>query len=384
MSSRQILLLIGTLAVMAVAGVLVLNLPDDLGDSLPGDGGPGDELETPIDTPPDDGGGGNSVAMQGDPGVVHEPGKIREQAENDNTPLEAADATAGTIDGRIALDTSILGKFNTYTVEVIEEVNENARRSPDAPQPFRKAQRFAYDNVGTPFFTVVGIPFSRHGYLVRLHVPELNGGQARVHITKDKPFGKVTLGLMPGVIFSVLLRDQRQTPREGLSVQMIPEGDPPARPVYRKISNNFGQVIFEKVVQGDYKIYVGRLNAPMNVPKKITVLPVNAVFSKDSQKRVHTQSTIVVVPSGAPVTVEVTDRYGYGVADAELEIHQIEVQRYFSYKGKTGADGRHVFEHLPVGKYQLSVHKPGFGRRTQKVQIKAEDRTKQVKVALRR
>jgi hypothetical protein len=60
------------------------------------------------------------------------------------------------------------------------------------------------------------------------------------------------------------------------------------------------------------------------------------------------------------------------------------VQRYFSYKGKTGADGRHVFEHLPVGKYQLNVHKPGFGRRTHKVQIKAEDRSRQVKVALHR
>ncbi len=374
MSPRQIFLLIGTLAVMALAGVAVLNLPDDLadGESLPD--GPEPPMEAQGEPP-----GGNGGTMQGEPGVIS---GQHTRGERSVRNAEAVAAGAGTIDGRIALDTSVLGKFQSYTVEVIEEVNENARRDGD-PKPFRTAHQFAYD-FGTPYFTIAGIPFSRHSYLVRLHVPQLNGTQARVHITKDQPIGEVQLGLMSGVTFIVLLRDQRQTPRQGLSVQMAPEGDPAGRAVHRKTSNNFGQVIFEDVVQGDYKIYVGPINAPMNVPKKISVLPINAIFHKDGHRGVRTQSTSVLVPSGAPVTVEVYDNYGYPLADAQLEAHQIEVQRYFSYKGKTDRAGRHVFDHLPVGKYQLTVHKPGYSRRTHKVEIKDEDRSKRVRVELHR
>ncbi len=383
--SQQSFLLIGTLAVMALGGAVVLNLPDDLPDDLPDGETARDEFETPMQAQAEPGSGGRGngaiTTMQGDPGVIPGQQTVGEPTVRDATA--GVGAGAGIINGRIALDTSVLDKFHSYTIEVIEEINENARRD-GGREPFRTTRRFAYDHIGTPFFTIAGIPFSRHVYLVRLHVPQLNGSQARVHITKAKPSGEVQLGLMPGVTFIVLLRDQRQTPREGLSVQMTPEGDPPGRPVYQKTSNNFGQVIFENVLQGDYKIYVGPTNAPMNVPKKITVLAINVIVRNDGHRRVSTQSTAVLVPSGAPVTVEAYDNYGYPLADTELEAHQIEVQRYFSYKGKTDQAGRHVFEHLPVGKYQLSVHKPGFGRRTHKLQIKDEDRAKLEKIQLRR
>ena len=377
LSPRQTLPLIGTAAMLAVAGIVFLEFGGE--DELQ------DDFELPAQVPADpapghEGSRGDTIQMQGDADTTG--GRPAERTERIPRQV-AAGATTGIIDGRIALDTSVLNKFHTYTIEVVEEINENAHRE-GSKRPFRKVQQFAYDQIGTPFFTLEGIPFSRHNYLVRVQVAQLNGSQARVHVTKDKPCGEVQLGIMPGVIFTVLLRDQRQIPRQDLSIQMVPEGNPPDRPVYRGTSNNYGQVLFENVVQGDYKIYVGHLNAPMNVPEKVTVLPVNAVYSKGGHRNVSTQSTLVLVPSGAPVTVEVTDRFGYGVADAELEMHQIEVTRYFAYKAKTGANGRHVFEHLPVGKYQLSVHKPGFGRRTQKLQIKEEDRAKLQKIQLRR
>lgn len=376
LSPRQTFLLIATALVLAALGVTLLEFGggDDLGIPVEG------EKNTVARDAAEDGGGGHTIPLQG------HADKTGTQPAKRTGPDPAnidPDATSGIIDGRIALDTSIVNQLHTYTIEVSEEINENAIQE-GGRQPFRKAQRFAYDQIGTPFFTMKDIPFSRYGYLVRLYVARLNGSQARVHITRDRPYGEVQLSVTPGVIFSVLLRDQRQTPRPDLYVQMIPQGNPPERPVYRGTSNNYGQVLFENVVKGDYKIFVGRLNSPMNVPENITVLPVNAVFSKSGDNKVSTQSTIVLVPSGAPVTVEVVDRYGYGIADAELEMHQIEVTRYFPYKGKTGEAGRHVFDHLPVGKYQLSVHKPGFGRRTQKLEIKAEDRQKVERVQLRR
>jgi len=377
LSPRQTFLLIGTAAVLAVAGVVFLEfgggneLQDDFGfpTEVPADPAPGPDRNS-----------GNTIQMQGNAGTTG--AKPEEQTKRIPRQV-AAGATSGIIDGRIALDTSVLNKFHTYTIEVVEEINENALRE-GSKKPFRKVQRCTYDQIGTPFFTIEDIPFSRHGYLVRLHVARLNGSQGRVHVTKDRPCGEVQLSLTPGVFFTVLLRDQRKIPRRDLSVQMIPEENTSDRQIYRGTSNNYGQVLFANVVKGDYKIYVGHLNAPMNVPEKVSVLPMNAVFSKDGRRKVSTQSTIVVVPSGAPVTVEVTDKYGYGVADADLEMHQIEVTRYFAYKAKTGANGSHVFEHLPVGKYQLSVHKPGFGRRTHKLQIKEGDRAKVEKIQLRR
>lgn len=378
LSPRHTFLLIGAALVLAMAGVAVLEF------------GGGDELGIPAEVGEVEKGEGKTTSR--DPAQRSGGGGMKEEVEKGHMPTQRTrpapvhvdpNATTGVIDGRIALDTTIVKQLQTYAIEVVEEINENAVREGSKP-PFRKVQRFSYDQVGTPFFTIKDVPFSRYGYLVRLHVARLNGSHARVHITKDKPYGEVQLGLTPGVVFSVLLRDQRQTPRPDLHVQMLPEGNPPDRPVYRGTSNNYGQVLFKDVVQGDYKIYVGRVNAPMNVPEKITVLPVNAVFSKAGSVKVSTQSAMVLVPSGVPVTVEVTDRYGYGVADADLEIHQIEVSRYFSYKGKTAANGRHEFEHLPVGKYQLSVHREGFGRRTQKLEIKEEDRTKLERVELHR
>lgn len=373
MNPRKTFLLIATALVLTTAGVLLLEFEggDQLADDLVvATGEPGITTATSGD-------GGDTIPMQGAADRIggERPGPTR------RPPRQVAEgATTGIIDGRIALDTRVLGKFHGYTIEVLEDINENALR--EDRKPFRKVQRFAYDQIGTPFFTVEDIPFSRYGYVVRLHVAQLNGTQARVHVTREKPCGQVQLGLSPGVIFAVLLRDQRQVPRPDLHVQMMPEGDPPDRPVYRGTSNNFGQVLFRNVLRGDYKVYVGHLNAPMNIPEKVTVLPMNAVFSKGS--KVSTQSAHVLVPSGAPVTVEVTDRFGYGVADAELEMHQIEVTRYFAYKAKTGPNGRHVFEHLPVGRYQLSVHKSGFGRRTQKLEVKEEDRAKVERVQLRR
>jgi len=377
----QTFLLIGIALVLT--GVGIVSWEFGSGDDLSGQyqptaqatagAGPAPERHSaPVD-------GGTNV-LQGRPETAT---ASAERVERPSRPIEPG-TTTGIIDGRIALDTRVLDRLHSYTIEVVEDINENALGSDNSKKPFRKNQRFAYDRVGTPFFTLEGIPFSRHGYVVRVQAAQLNGSQARVHVTREKPCGEVQLGLAPGVIFSILLRDQRQTPRPGLSVQMVPEGDAGDRPVYRGTSNNYGQVLLEDVVQGDYKIYVGHLNAPMNVPEKITVLPVNAIHTNDGHHKVTTQSALVLVPSGAPVTVEVSDRYGYLVADAELEMHQIEVTRYFAYKAKTGPSGRHVFEHLPIGKYQLSVHKPGFGRRTRKLEVKDGDQHRLEKIELSR
>ncbi len=288
-------------------------------------------------------------------------------------------ATSGMISGSLTLDTSILDQLHSYTIYVTEDVNQNANPT-QAKTPFHLRRTFPIDlSLGTPHFDLENIPFSRHPYRVRVMAAGLNGTEQRVSLQAHNPIADVNLGIMPGVIYSILLRDQRLNPRANLPVLMASSPKSGGRNSYFGTSNGFGVVLLEGVLAGEYQIFVGPQNAPLNQDTTVQVLAQNAVMHKG---RPSHQAVTVEVPIGQKMTVEVTTQYAYAIKDADLKIYQLETSNYYSFKGKTDEAGRHTFPPLPDGTYQLDVSHPKYNRRSKRLKIKEGEPIPLIKVQL--
>jgi len=276
----------------------------------------------------------------------------------------------GTISGGIRISTKLIDSLKSYKVIVHETVNTNARK-PDDPAPFYKYQTFRVDwSKGTPFFDMPQIPFSDHAYRVTVAAEGMNGSSAYINLTSQHPRGKngpIELALTPGTIYSVILRDQRQNPRAGMTIHLVPTGDSlTKRKRHHGETNNFGNIVFEGVERGDYTLTVGTIGAPSAPPEVVTVHPSAVSFSNGRPK---VQGKTVIVPEGKNVTIEVWSRHGIPLDNVNLRAWQLEIQRYYDFKGKTDRAGRTVFENVPYGKYQISVDSPSHGRRDRKFDV---------------
>lgn len=276
----------------------------------------------------------------------------------------------GTISGGIRVSTKLIKNLKAYKIIVRETRNTNALK-PGDPAPFYKYKTFLIDwSKGTPFFDIPEIPFSDHTYRVTVAVEGMNGSSAYINLTNHHPNGKdgpLQLALTPGTIFSVILRDQRRIPRGDIEVHMIPTGDSiTRRKRHDGKTNNFGNVIFQDVERGDYTLTVGNVGAPSAPPETVTVYSSAASFANG---RPRVQGKTVIVPDGKNVTIEVWSRHGFPLEDANLRAWQLEIKRFYDFKGKTDRAGRLVFENVPYGKYQISVDSSLHGRRDRKFEV---------------
>jgi len=362
--SHKILLAIGTTALLGLAAI-VLSQSDD--DPMADDGLGG--LTEPVDDV--------------DPKIL-----IPFQAEpppRSAKPVIDPASNRGMISGRIVVSTKVIGKISSYVIVVQEDFNTNGRKEGD-PLPFFKKKTYpAKFSAGVPFFDIEDIPFSRHPYRVSVIARGVNGSSATTYITAESPLGSdgdVELSLTPGSYYSIRLRDQRQVARPNLPVRMIPVGDSlVARETQIGKSDRSGCVLFEDVVKGDYEIRVGPETAPLAPPMKVQI---HAAFASFSQGRPTVQGTVVLVPDGHHVTIEIISRWGYGVENAALKAWQLEVQRYYEFKGKTDRAGRFQFENVPFGIYQLSVQSPHNGMRDLKFKVEKDKDAPIVKVTMPR
>jgi len=351
--SRKIPLLIGCLLLLALCGIVILD-----------DGAAAAELDPlgvsdTITTP------NRPEKPDVDPLVVEGQGEPDPPDRIKPVPVPGSDM--GLISGRIAVSTRVVDRLSGYQIIVQEDINPNALE--EGAVIFTRKKGFnANLSRGTPFFDIDKIPFSSHPYLVTVVAPGMNGSSDRVYVTAKKPHGskEVQLALTPGAIYSVMLRDQRRVPRRDLNVRLVPVG---ASLVRRDIrfgtTNEHGNVIFENVLRGDYDIVVGPINAPMAPPERKTVYAATAIFAPKPQP----QGTTVIVPDGHDVTVEVASRWGSYVAKAELKAWQLDVKRYFEFKGTTDDAGRVVFRNMPYGRYQISATTPHNGRRDVRFEV---------------
>lgn len=301
---------------------------------------------------------------------AREPARGSQTSKPAEVYLTATEKGFGTISGGIRVSTKLIKDLKAYKIIVQETRNENAHK-PGFPAPFYKYKTFRTNwSKGTPFFDLPGIPFSDHTYRVTVAAEGMNGSSAYINLTHHHPNGKdgpLQLALTPGTIYSVILRDQRQIPRTDMNVHLVPTGESlTRRRRHDGKTNNFGNVIFEGVEQGDYVLSVGNVGAPSAPPETVTVYSAAASFVNG---RPRVQGKTVIVPDGKNVTIEVWSRHGLPLEGANLRAWQLEIKRFYDFKGKTDRAGRLVFENVPYGKYQISVDTSLHGRRDQKFEV---------------
>ena len=348
---RRIALLIGSIVLVAAAALVTL----DLGNEGPVLLDPAEPVAEGSNDPIPRGPIPGSREFQGD-SVPVGPGRRGSDQTQESSGL-------GMISGRISVSTSVLDQLSRFTIVVQEEVNLNAR-GPDDPAPFSLTKTFpAAASKGTPYFDIEDIPFSRYPYRVTVVAKGLNGSSDLVHLEPSSSLEnrEAKLSLSPGTYYSVTIRDQRQNPRSDLIVRMAPVGENlTLRESHFGTTDSTGHVLFENVLSGEYEIRVGPVNDLLAPPKK-TIVTAASFTLRGGQP--HPQGTTVLVPDGHDVTVEVLSRWSYAIEHAELKLNEVDVQRYYEYKGTTDADGRFVFKNVPYGRYHLSVTTAENGRR---------------------
>ncbi|HEU4418595.1 MAG TPA: carboxypeptidase-like regulatory domain-containing protein, partial [Planctomycetota bacterium] len=298
--------------------------------------------------------------------VQHTPAAVKAPVAQtvDRDPGKHANRTTGMVRGDIQLAVSVIPKITSMTV-LVEEV-----RSAFAQGGFRRPHLFRVPiklGVGTPTFEVTDIPFSEYPYAVSVYVPGLNGSKRTVTIDATSPVVEdIVLVVTPGAPFTLLVRDQDAAPYTGLEVQMQPVGDPPGRNHVRGTTDNFGSVMFEDMLAGDYQIVASLNGQPIGDAMTVKVQPGNGNF----HPRVQGQGQAMTIPRGVPMQLQVNDTAGYGVADAKVTATSMERIKLTQVTATTNASGRAEFTHLTPGTWHFVVEKEKCERRDLQVTIK--------------
>lgn len=280
------------------------------------------------------------------------------EAASERTWSNPGNLTSGIIRGDISLGSSVVDNLKLIYIQIKEAINS------DDPNIVPFVQTYKIEiipELGTPEFVYKNIPFSEFGYMVRAFAEGLNGSQHFVQVTQERPVQDVRLSVTGGVPFSVLLRDQLKYPVVDTMVFMVPTGDPTGRPLLQKKSDNYGSAVFEAVLQGDYDIVAGAMGQPRNTPQRLTV-----------QAHAGARSVTIEVPRGFDLTVYAQTNHGWGIEGAELKLMATDAKMYREYKAVTDYAGKHVFEHLPPGAYQLDVSGDKLQRWTRNITVAAE------------
>ena len=347
------------LVLLAVGAFAVLGNPTTAGELSPP---PAAELPFPVDEPHGDAPGAAS-AHEGT--ARPSEAAIAEPVFHKSEGRDTTGWTSGMIVGDIPLTPSVLDKIQTISVVVDELKNVRAGGSP----PWRKVVPVTL-GVGTPTFEVRDIPFSDYGYVVRVHSPGLNGGQSTVQITQEHPFADdVKLPITPGSPFSILLRDQDRAPVSGVEIRMVPHLEPHGRTTFHGKSDNYGSMVFENVLEGEYHVHVGTQAMPLMDPTVVHVQP--GSFLRQGSV-VLPQGTTIVVPRGSPVTAIVTQVGGWPVAGALVQLRATDRRQVTEMEAETDSLGKATFPSLLPGNWEIEISKSDYKRRLSQFEVKAD------------
>ena len=279
---------------------------------------------------------------------------------------DTAGWTKGMIRGDIQLAVSALDRLQSISVVV-----EEARSAIGPDNRFQRVHKLIVPvklGVGTPTFEVPDVPFSEYPYRVMAHAPGLNGSWRHVTIDQDHALvDDVVLTITPGTPFSLLVRDQDAAPYPKLDVTMQPVGEPLGRSWQKGITDNFGSIVFEQVLAGDYTLEVADNGELLLEPRTITVQP----GTRGHNAAVVGQSQSLVIPRGIPVRLQVHDPAGYGIADAKVTALATHVIKLKELNKTTDAGGFVDFAHLQPGTWAIAIEKEGCHRVDFQLNLKA-------------
>jgi hypothetical protein len=347
------------LVLLAVGALVALGTTSTAGEISP----PGAaELPFPVDEPHGDEPG--TTQAEGDVARPSE-AAVAEPVFHKSEGRDTTGWTSGVIVGDIPLTTSVLDKIQTISVVVDELKNVRVGGTP----PWRKVVPVTL-GIGTPTFEVRDVPFSDYGYVVRVHSPGLNGGQCTVNITQEHPFADdVALPITPGSPFSILLRDQDRAPIGATEIRMVPHLEPHGRSTLHGTSDNYGSVVFEDVLEGEYHVHLGPQAMPLMEPTVVHVQP--GSFLRQGST-VLPQGTTILVPRGSPITAIVSQVGGWPVAGALVQLRKTDRRQATELEGETDHLGKVTFPNLLPGNWEIEISKPDFQRRLSQFEVKAD------------
>ena len=357
MNTRKLSILIGTLCLGAAAGIAFFSQGVQAVEVPPGDY-PSDINAEPaiasgnhLEPAPAEG----SFQKSSGPVGFETSGRKQENTEG---------WTSGIIRGDVRLAVSVLDKLGSITV-IVEEVRSAFGNGGDQRPP---ARLYAQVNrgEGTPTFKVTDVPFSDYPYRVTLHASGLNGSQKMLAVTKDDPLHDVVLSITPGAPFSILLRDQDSGFHTDIDVLMRPVGLPNGRQRLAGKSDNFGSVIFESVLAGNYQLVSTLENKPFGEPQTVTVLP----GTRNYGRKIQGQGHVMVIPRGVRVDIRVHDRNGYGIEGATVTAVATERRTAPPVEGETDGIGQLRFNNLAPGRWQFTIKYQGFQRVDQQINLR--------------
>lgn len=348
MRPRELFVLCGIVCIGLAAGTLLLGEETHAG--IEPEGFESAPAPLAAEAPPASPTPGEALAVAAAPDAFATPAvAVAEPQRVDTTGW-----TKGVIRGDIQLAVSVMDKLSTLTV-VVEEARSSLGEGRFV-RPVRLMMPVEL-GTGTPTFEVRDVPFSDYPYVVSVLAPGLNGSRHTLTIDKDHAFvDSVVLRVTPGAPLTLLVRDQDAVPYPDIDVRMLAVGDPPGRGNHAGKTNNFGSLLFECVLAGDYQVMYSRQGQPIAETQTITVQP-------GSRTVVQGQSHAVTIPRGVPLQVEVHDRAGYTIADATVTATAKDRIRLTALELTTDGIGRCLYSHLQPGEWQITIEKAGFERR---------------------
>ena len=85
------------------------------------------------------------------------------------------------------------------------------------------------------------------------------------------------------------------------------------------------------------------------------------------------QGTTLVVPSGTPLAIAVTDAYGNPLADAAVRLQATDRRQLTLLEGVTDVRGQLHFSRVQAGTWQIDVSKTDFDRRFKQLTLDGRD-----------
>lgn len=270
--------------------------------------------------------------------------------------------TKGVVKGDIQLAVSALDRIQSIAIEVVE-----ARNPITADGRVQLPTRLIVPVTlgrGTPTFEVRDIPFSDYPYFVTVLSPGLNGSRRTVAIDAKNPLiDNLLLSITPGAPLTILVRDQDAVPYCGLDLAVLPVGEPAGRPTHKGTTDNFGSLVLENVLAGDYQIFASHAGTPVQDPQTISVQPGGHI-------KVQGQSHTMTIERGLPVQVTVSDRAGNPYVDTLVTATATDRIKLTVREATTNGIGIASFPHLQPGTWQITIAKDRFHRWDQQVTLK--------------
>jgi hypothetical protein len=258
---------------------------------------------------------------------------------------DTAGWTKGVVRGDIQLAVSVLDRLQDILVFVEEARTPFGTDGAHRPFSIRvpvKRER------GTPTFEIPDVPFSEYPYVVSVYSRGVNGSRSTVTVDQRTPIVDVVLRITPGTPLTLLVRDQDQQPWHGVEVAAIAVGEPAGRPNLKAVSDNFGSIVFEDVLAGEYQLFPALGGQALTEPQTITVPAGGAM-----QVRPHSHT--LMIERGVPVTLRVHDAGGYPIVGAKVVATATDRVKLTTYETATDLQGNATWARLQPGTWQFTV-----------------------------